>query len=77
MRMESCIKCGGARFYGAGSVGWGGQICNCHEPVFQNPPMQMQQNFPSPWPQTAIDASEARIMAVLKRIEEKLDSKQE
>lgn len=28
----------------------------------------------SPWPQVAIDASEARIMAAIKRLEEKIDS---
>lgn len=29
LQMTTCLNCGGAIFYGSGTIGWGGQICNC------------------------------------------------
>jgi hypothetical protein len=45
MNMQTCSRCGGARFFGNGAVGWGGPICNCQYPDITNPdaPAQVTQ----------------------------------
>lgn len=77
VQMQTCRRCGGARFFGSGSVGWGGPICNCLHPDIQNPDVPRQapdQSFSglglgSPWIQIMRDLTET-----LARIERKLDA---
>lgn len=71
VQVQTCQRCGGARFYGTGSVGWGGPMCNCQYPQVANPdqPPQFQQ-FQYMQSFEAIREIIERLM----RIEAKLDS---
>lgn len=71
MRMETCVKCGGARFYGSGTVGWSGPICNCAEPVPTNPPTPALQGRGF-----GESSMLARILEALERIEKRLERKE-
>ncbi len=64
-RIESCVKCGGAIFFGTCAVGWGGPICNCTYPTIQTYPQQ--QGYAE-----MRQAYIGEILELLKRIEQKL-----
>ena len=54
--MQTCQRCGGARFYGSGAVGWGGPLCSCAYPQVPNPDIPAyfcQPPVPSPIPRIA------------------------
>ncbi len=36
-QMATCRRCGGAKFFGAGNIGWGGPLCNCQFSDIPNP----------------------------------------
>jgi hypothetical protein len=44
MQMQTCSRCGGAKFFGTGGFGWGGLICNCQYPQIPNPDIPGEQN---------------------------------
>lgn len=66
-QMKTCQICGGAQFFGTGTTGWGGPLCNCNYRAAE--PQRV-----NPWPQIAIDHSEKRIMAKLDEIMRRLDA---
>lgn len=72
-QMQTCQRCGGARFSGSGTVGWGGPICNCQYPQIPNPDVPRQDfqslGLGSPWISIIRDVTDT-----LKRIEQKLES---
>lgn len=69
MNMQTCQRCGGARWFGTGSIGWGGPTCSCLFPQILSPdvPPQSPGLF-----QPIIQLNQ--ILERLERIENKIDS---
>ena len=71
-QVQTCSRCGGARFFGTGAIGWGGPMCNCQYPQIPNPDQPVQGGGMS---QVGHYNNNQEIIERLDRIEKLLDSK--
>jgi hypothetical protein len=71
VQMQICQRCGGARFFGSGTVGWGGPICNCQYPQIPNPDVPPPAQFNG---MGLVAAPFSEIISLLRQILAKLDA---
>ncbi len=71
-QVQTCLRCGGARFFGSGVIGWGGPICNCQNPQIPNPDVPGAMSTQLATSNSYINI-ELKITEQLARIESKLD----